>query len=224
MSLKLFFFAFKNKDRLEREYRIHTSDHEDNHYGTFEQFKELVKIISTKPGFTSAVARNEFVLKSNKGNELQFTVSSSAPRYCRVIVTTEWKKKHVDEKELVWEIAPDGTRILVPSDKEKMIRVFEYFVFASMEDYIRFRFWMVNVSENETVIKATEEEKVLLKKKQRDINSDYWLMTAENKKIFNMKEEEVDKMLELDVFDKEFKKLGKVDRDQKLLSGGGKNA
>jgi len=220
MSLRLFFFAFKNRAQLEKEYAYHTSQHEDSHYGTFEQFKDLVKVISSKQGFSVEFDDTNFELKSSKGIELSFSTNSFRGYFYSIIVTTEWKARMPNEKELVWQVMPDGQKLLLPNTKITYGRNIEHFVFASIQDYIQFRYWMHNAKANSETLNASAEEKALMAKKLKDINANYWLMSAENKKIFNMKVEEVDKILELDKFEKEFAKLPKVSKDQKLIGRG----
>jgi len=218
------FFINRNKD-LKDLYEMNTKNRNDNHYGTFDQFLELIYSFRQKNGFDftfiQRLHRNKigfytFEVKTDEGVEIDFDIK--AYEDLRIKITTERKGGEYDNPcnlgEPVW-IVKNGKREILGFSRTKKVRVFEFFVFSSLIEFYKFIKWTNKAQEKRSIF--SEKEKKLLKSKESekarlDVNFNYWGLDKESKKIYNMKADELDKVLKLDPHKEAFEELARNER------------
>jgi hypothetical protein len=212
------FFINKNED-LKKLYKHSAQEHPENHYGTFEQFIEVLYSFRGKAGFDikfedtvgiGKVKFPKFVVKSDEGTEIDFN-------NVRMKITIDRKREDpLDLGEPIWWENADGTKKMIGA-KKRNTRVYEYFVFSSLREFDKFIRWSNTVEinkskffkKNEMLLKSKDSQKVKL-----DVENNYWGLDKEAKKIYNMKEKELDKLIQLDSRENEFKTLERAERLQ----------
>ena len=202
-----FIFINKNKD-LQKLYSRNIQEHPENHYGTFEQFLQLLYGLRNKRGF-DIVFHNKgfkhgrfecfpFTVKSDEGTEIDFSDNS-----LRIKITTDRiRETPYNLGEPIWWMNPDGTKSIV-SVKKRNTRIFEYFVFSTLKEFYKFVRWTNEARATNSIINP---------KSKLDVQFNYWNLDREAKKIFNMKEKEMNRLLRLDGRAEEFEQLAYEER------------
>ncbi len=206
-------FFINRNENLIKLYSYNAKDHPENHYGTFEQFFQVLQSFRAKKGFdlkienhpyqSGKIACFPFTVKTEEGTEIDFAEN------LRIKITIDRKREDpLDLGEPIWWVNKDGTRTQVGA-KKRNTRVFEYFVFSSLKEFYKFVRWTNALREANGLIHNRFEKD---QKEHLDVKFNYWNLDKEAKKIYNMKEKEMDKLLETNGHEDEFKMLARAER------------
>jgi hypothetical protein len=222
---KMISFFINRNENLKKLYSYNIKKHDENHYGTFDQFLQVLYSFRGKAGFELTFDKYPFregkmecfpfTVKTEDGTEIDFAEN------LRIKITVDRRKEDpLSLGEPVWWVNPDGTKRLVGT-KAKNTRIFEYFVFSSLREFYKFAQWTNAVHDNKLkfsndgmLARSKENTKAKL-----DVDFNYWNLDKEAKKIFNMKERELDKVLKLDAHADDFAKLAKMEQLRQIKDG-----